>query len=76
LFINLKFYLDKTNYAYLIHFALLVEVRYTEEFLQSVTGIDQNLNQLAVGVVTSEETTAFNYDLKYIKSINQYWKRS
>lgn len=66
----------KTQEVYTIEKEELVEVRYTEEFLQSVAGIDQNLNQLAVGVVTSEETTAFNYDLKYLKSINQYWKRS
>lgn len=66
----------KTQEVYTIEKEELVEVRYTEEFLQSVAGIDQNLNQLAVGVVTPEETTAFNYDLKYMKSINQYWKRS
>ena len=65
----------KTQEVYTIEKEELVEVRYTEEFLQSVAGIDQNLNQLAVGVVTSEETTAFNYDLKYIKSINQYWNK-
>ena len=65
----------KTNEVYTIEKEELVEVRYTEDFLQSVAGIDQNLNQLAVGVVTSEETTAFNYDLKYLKSINQYWNK-
>ena len=65
----------KTQEVYTIEKEELVEVRYTEEFLQSVAGIDQNLNQLAVGVVTSEETTAFNYDLKYLKSINQYWNK-
>ena len=65
----------KTQEVYTIEKEELVEVRYTEEFLQSVAGIDQNLNQLAVGVVTSEETTAFNYDLKYMKSINQYWNK-
>ena len=65
----------KTQEVYTIEKEELVEVRYTEEFLQSVAGIDQNLNQLAVGVVTPEETTAFNYDLKYMKSINQYWNK-
>ena len=67
--------IDKTTKEiYTIEKEELVEVRYTEEFLQSVAGIDQNLNQLAVGVV-AEETTAFNYDLKYMKSINQYWNK-
>lgn len=65
----------KTQEVYTIEKEELVEVRYTEEFLQSVAGIDQNLDQLAIGVVTSEETTAFNYDLKYMKSINQYWNK-
>ena len=65
----------KTQEVYTIEKEELVEVRYTEEFLQSVAGIDQNLNQLAVGVVTTKETTAFNYDLKYMKSINQYWNK-
>ena len=49
----------------------LVEARYTQEFLQSVAGIDQNLDHLAVGVITADETTAFNCDIKYLKSINQ-----
>ena len=64
----------KDNKTYEIEKVELVEVSYTEEFLQSVAGIDQNLNQLAVGVV-SQETTAFNYDLKYLKSVNQYWNK-
>ena len=52
----------------------LVEARYTQEFLQSVAGIDQNLDHLSVGVIAGE-TTAFNYDIKYLKSVNQYWNK-
>ena len=65
----------KDNKAYEIEKVELVEVNYTEEFLKSVAGIDQNLDQLAVGVVTAEETTAFTYDIKYLKSVNQYWNK-
>ena len=53
----------------------LTEARYTCEFLQSVSGIDQNLDHLAVGVVSPDGTTAFNYDIKYLKSVNQYWNK-
>ena len=53
----------------------LVEARYTQEFLQSVAGIDQNLDHLAVGVIAAGETTAFNCDIKYLKSINQYYNK-
>ena len=38
--------------------------------------IDQNLDQLAVGVVLSDKTTAFTYDMKYIKSVNQHWSEA
>ena len=65
----------KDNKTYEIKKEELVEVSYTEEFLQSVAGIDQNLNQLAVGVVTHEETTSFTYDMKYLKSVNQHWNK-
>ena len=65
----------KTKKASLIEKKELVEARYTCEFLQSVAGIDQNLDQLAVGVVTSEKTTAFNYDIKYLKSVNHFWNK-
>ena len=65
----------RTQKPYEIKEVELVEVNYTEEFLKSVAGIDQNLNQLAVGVVTPEETTAFNYDIKYLKSVNQHWNK-
>ena len=57
------------------------KIAYTEalRFLKSVAGIDQNLDQLAVGVVrrrsSSGETTAFTYDIKYLKSVNQYWNK-
>ena len=54
----------------------LAEARYTEDFLKSVAGIDQNLDQLAVGVVLeNQKTLAFNYDIKYLKSVNQYWNK-
>ena len=54
----------------------LVEARYTEDFLKSVAGIDQNLDQLAFGVVLeNQKTLAFNYDIKYLKSVNQYWNK-
>ena len=54
----------------------LVEARYTEDFFKSVAGIDQNLDQLAVGVVLeNQKTLTFNYDIKYLKSVNQYWNK-
>ena len=69
----------KTNKIATIKTEELVEARYTEDFLKSVAGIDQNLDQLAVGVVrrrsSSGETTAFTYDIKYLKSVNQYWNK-
>ena len=66
----------KTNKIATIEKEELVEVRYTEDFLKSVAGIDQNLDQLAVGVVlNNQETLAFNYDIKYLKSVNQYWNK-
>ena len=68
----------KTNKIVTIEKEELVEARFTEElrFLKSVAGIDQNLDQLAVGVVlNNQETLAFNYDIKYLKSVNQYWNK-
>lgn len=65
----------KTNKIATIEKEELVEARYTQEFLQSVAGIDQNLDHLAVGVIAAGETTAFNYDIKYLKSVNQYWNK-
>ena len=67
----------KTNKIATIEKEELVEARYTEElrFLKYVAGIDQNLDQLAVGVITPNETLAFNYDIKYLKSVNQYWNK-
>ena len=67
----------KTNKIATIEKEELAEARYTQEFLQSVAGIDQNLDHLAVGVIAGSagETTAFNYDIKYLKSVNQYWNK-
>ena len=65
----------KDNKTHEIEKEELVEVSYTEDFLKSVAGIDQNLDQLAIGVVSSGETTAFTYDIKYLKSVNQYWNK-
>ena len=66
----------RTQKTYTVKEEELVEVNYTEEFLKSVAGIDQNLDQLAVGVVLdNQETLAFNYDIKYLKSVNQYWNK-
>ena len=66
----------KTNKIVTIEKEELVEARFTEDFLKSVVGIDQNLDQLAVGVVlNNQETLAFNYDIKYLKSVNQYWNK-
>jgi len=66
----------RTQKNYTVKKEELVEVNYNKEFLQSVAGIDQNLDQLAVGVVLDkQETLAFNYDIKYLKSVNQYWNK-
>ena len=65
----------KTNKIATIKKEELVEARYTEEFLSSVVGIDQNLDHLAVGGISQEETLAFTYDIKYLKSVNQYWNK-
>ena len=66
----------KTNKIATIEKEELVEVHYTEDFLKSVAGIDQNLDQLAVGIVLDKQKTlAFNYDIKYLKSVNQYWNK-
>ena len=65
----------KDNKTYEIEKEELVEVSYTEEFLKSVAGIDQNLDQLAVGIVASGKTTTFTYDIKYLKSVNQHWNK-
>ena len=66
----------RTQKTYTVKKEELVEVNYNKEFLQSVAGIDQNLDQLAVGVVLDkQETLTFNYDIKYLKSVNQYWNK-
>ena len=54
----------------------IAEIYGTQEFMHSVAGIDQNLDQLSVGLITDEAgTSAFNYDIKYLKSVNQYWNK-
>ena len=65
----------KDNTVYEIKREELVEVSYADEFLQSVAGIDQNLDQLAIGIVAAGKTTAFTYDIKYLKSVNQHWNK-
>ena len=65
----------KTNKIATIEKEELVEARYTEDFLSSVVGIDQNLDHLAVGGISQQETLAFTYDLKYLKSVNQHWNK-
>ena len=65
----------KTNKIATIEKEELVEARYTEDFLSSVVGIDQNLDHLAVGGISQEETLAFTYDTKYLKSVNQNWNK-
>ena len=66
---------SKNNKIATIEKEELAEARYTQEFLQSIAGIDQNLDHLAVGVIAAGETSAFNYDIKYLKSVNQYWNK-
>ena len=76
----------RTQKVYEIKKQELVEVNYDNEFLQSVAGIDQNLDQLAIGVVRSSSgattssptvtsSTSFTYNIKYLKSVNQYWNK-
>ena len=65
----------KTNKISTIEKEELVEARYTEDLLSSVVGIDQNLDHLAVGGISQEETLAFTYDIKYLKSVNQHWNK-
>ena len=65
----------KTNKIVTIETEELAEARYNCDFLNSVVGIDQNLDQLAVGGIAQEKTLVFNYDIKYLKSINQHWNK-
>ena len=65
----------KTNKIVTIETEELAEARYNCDFLNSMVGIDQNLDQLAVGGIAQEKTLAFNYDIKYLKSINQHWNK-
>ena len=57
----------KTNKIVTIETEELAEARYNCDFLNSVVGIDQNLDQLAIGGIAQEKTLAFNYDIKYLK---------
>lgn len=66
---------NKQNQEYTVYKEELAEVYGTEEFMQSVAGIDQNLDQLSVGINAKNSTTAFNYDIKYLKSVNQFWNK-
>ena len=66
---------NKQNEEYTFYKDELVEVSGTEEFMQSVAGIDQNLDQLSVSTICSNNTSAFNYDIKYLKSVNQFWNK-
>ena len=67
---------NKKNEVYTKYDEEIAEVYGTAEFMQSVAGIDQNLDQLSVGLITDENgTSAFNYDIKYLKSVNQYWNK-
>ena len=66
----------KNNEEYIKYREQIAEIYGTSEFMQSVAGIDQNLDQLSVGLITDENgTSAFNYDIKYLKSVNQYWNK-
>ena len=75
---------NKQNEEYTFYKEKLAEVYGTTEFIQSVAGIDQNLDQLSVGINvenkdlnknSTNETLAFNYDIKYLKSVNQFWNK-
>ena len=67
---------NKKNEVYTKYDEEIAEVYGTSEFMQSVAGIDQNLDQLSVGLITDESgTSAFNYNIKYLKSVNQYWNK-
>lgn len=67
---------NKKNEVYTKYDEEIAEVYGDESFMQSVAGIDQNLDQLSVGLITDENgTSAFNYDIKYLKSVNQYWNK-
>ena len=66
---------SKNQQEYITYQEDIAEIYGTEEFTKSVAGIDQNLDQLSVGVNVENKTLAFNYDIKYLKSINQYWNK-
>ena len=71
---------NKQNEEYTVYKEEIAELYGTEEFMQSVAGIDQNLDQLSVGINAKNkdsinETLAFNYDIKYLKSVNHFWNK-
>lgn len=67
---------NKKNEVYTKYDEEIAEVYGTSEFMQSVAGIDQNLDQLSAGLITDENgTSAVNFDIKYLKSVNQYWNK-
>ena len=66
---------NKQKQDYVIYKEEIAEVYGTADFMQSVAGIDQNLDQLSVGINAEKGTTAFNYDIKYLKSVNQFWNK-
>ena len=66
---------NKQNQEYTVYKEEIAEVYGTAEFMQSVAGIDQNLDQLSVGVIYKNKTLAFHYDIKYLKSVNQFWNK-
>ena len=66
---------NKQNEEYTFYKDELVEVSGTAKFMQSVAGIDQNLDQLSVGINAEHQTFAVNYDIKYLKSVNQFWNK-
>ena len=66
---------NKQNQEYTVYKEELAEVYGTAEFMQSVAGIDQNLDQLSVSAICSNNTSSFNYDIKYLKSVNQFWNK-
>ena len=66
---------NKQKQEYKIYKEEIAEVCGTTEFIQSVAGIDQNLDQLSVGINVKNKTSAFHYDIKYLKSVNQFWNK-
>ena len=66
---------NKNDQIFVFYKEEIAEVYGTTEFMQSVAGIDQNLDQLSVGINAENKTLAFHYDIKYLKSVNQFWNK-